>query len=41
MPARRRKLAIHIVIVVAIVVSTAISIWLGTGHAVLAPGIDP
>ena len=38
---RWRKLAFHVVIAVAIVVLMAIPIWLGTGPALLAPGIDP
>jgi hypothetical protein len=41
MQSPRRKLAIYIVIVLAIVVLMAIPIWLGTGPVVLAPGIDP
>jgi hypothetical protein len=41
MQPRRRTLAVYVIIAVAIVVLMAIPIWLGTGPAVLAPGIDP
>ena len=33
----RRRVAIHVVIIVATIVLTALSIWLGTGPVVLSP----
>ena len=39
MQSRRRKIAGHVAIILTALVLMAISIWLGTGPAMLAPGI--
>ena len=38
---RRRKIAIYVLTIVAVLVLIAIPIWFGTGPVVLAPGINP
>lgn len=37
MQPRRRRISIHVVIIVATIVLTALSIWLGTGPVVFSP----
>jgi len=37
MQSPRRKIATHVVVIAAIVVMTAVSIWLGTGPVALSP----
>ncbi|HEU4686979.1 MAG TPA: hypothetical protein VFS23_01385 [Vicinamibacterales bacterium] len=41
MQSRRRKIAVYVLIIVAMLVLIAIPVWLSTGPVVLAPGINP
>ena len=41
MQSRRRKIAVYVLIIVAMLVLIGIPVWLGTGPVVLAPGINP
>ena len=41
MQSRRRKIAVYVLIIVAMLVLIALPMWLDNGPVVLAPGIDP